>query len=78
MERETNGKNYELCVIEGNISAFLSDALIEVIPLNKDKPDFVDKIEKLFDYLRNPIVEKIDKCIDKAWEAFKEIGLKVG
>lgn len=74
---ESRDKGYELGVIVGQISAYLSDALSEVISLNKQNPDFVEKIEECFSYLRKPTIENIDKCIDEAWIAFKEIGLNI-
>lgn len=75
--RVSENSDYELGVIVGRISAYLFEAFNEVISLYEDNTEFTNKIEKCFDYLREPTVEKIDKCIDEAWIAFKEIGLNI-
>lgn len=78
LPRVDKPSEYELGVIIGRVSAYLLEALNKVVSIYEDDTEFTDKIENCFDYLREPTVEKIDKCIVEAWEAFKGIGLKVG
>lgn len=73
---ESRDKGFQLGVIVGRISAYLSEAFNKVISLNEDNTDFVNKIEECSMYLREPTVDKLDKCIIEAWEAFSDINLK--
>ncbi len=75
---EKRDKGYNLGVIVGIISAHLSHALGKSILINKENIDFASKIEGCIRYLNEPTVEKLDKCVLEAWEAFNEIGLKIG
>ncbi len=75
---EKRDKGYNLGVIVGIISAHLSHALGKAILINKENIDFVSKIEGCIRYLNEPTVEKLDKCVLEAWEAFNEIGFKIG
>ncbi len=70
---ERRDKGFQLGVIVGRVSAYLSEALSEVISMNEDNMEFISKIEECFIYLREPTVDKLDKCILEAWEAFSDI-----
>lgn len=59
----------------GETAAHLENALEKV---QKDYPDnkqFLEKIDKCLYLLCDPTKEKIDECIDKAWDAFRSVGL---
>ncbi|MFA6984371.1 MAG: hypothetical protein WC276_10515 [Sedimentibacter sp.] len=68
---------YKLGVKVGEVAVYLRSALYEVQALNQEKEEFVLKINKCLEYLYEPSIENIDKCIEETMVAFTEIGLKV-
>lgn len=74
---KTDANNYRLGIIVGMISAHLNEAFNEAITLNEKKYDFVSKIERCKANLHDPTVEKLNKCVDDAWEAYTEINLTI-
>ncbi len=69
---------YKLGFKIGEVAAYLHTALYEVQEQYKDNKEFTSKIDKCLEYLYEPSLEDIDKCIEEAWVAFKEIGLYAG
>ena len=70
---------YKLGFKIGEVAAYLHTALYEVQEQYKDNKEFTSKIDKCLEYLLyEPSLEDIDKCIEEAWVAFKEIGLYAG
>ena len=63
--------------IEGDVVDYIIKALKTVRKDHQDDEVFVEKIDDCLSLLCNPTKEKIDECIDKAWEAFRSIGLTV-
>lgn len=67
---------YKLGFKIGEVAAYLHTALYEVQEqyclIYKE---FTSRIDKCLEYLYEPSLEDIDKCIEEAWVAFKEIGL---
>lgn len=66
---------YKLGCKVGEVAAYLHTALYEVQEQYKDNKDFISKIDECLEYLYEPSLGNIDKCIEEAWVAFKEIGL---
>ena len=69
---------YKLGLKIGEVVAYLHTAWYEVQEKYKDKEEFTSKIDKCLEYLYEPSLKNIDKCIEEAWVAFEEIGLYVG
>ena len=69
---------YKLGFKIGEVTAYLYTALYEVQEQYKENKEFTSKIDKCLEYLCKPSIENIDKCIEEAWGAFKEIGLCAG
>lgn len=63
--------------IEGDVAGYIIKALETAIENHRDDEVFVEKIDDCLSLLYDPTKKKIDKCIDKAWEAFRSIGLTV-
>lgn len=61
----------------GEVSAYLHSALYEVKKQNEGNKEFIYEIDKCLEYLFEPSLENIDKCINETWKAFKKIGLQV-
>ena len=68
---------YKLGLKIGEVAAYLHTALYEVREKYTDKEEFTSKIDKCLEYLYEPSLEDIDKCIEEARVAFKEFGLYV-
>jgi hypothetical protein len=68
---------FELGVRVGVVAAHIENALECVKEKHLDNPKFIEKIEECLCLLYSPTKKKIDECIDKAWEAFRSIGLTV-
>lgn len=68
---------YKLGVKVGEIAVYLRSALYEVQAQNHEKEEFILKINQCLEYLYEPSLENIDKCIEETMAAFTEIGLKV-
>lgn len=66
---------YKLGVKVGEVTAYLQTALYEIKEKNKDNEEFCSKIDKCLEYLYEPTLEKLDRCIEKCWETFHTIGL---
>lgn len=62
----------------GEVAAYLHVALYEVQEQYKENKEFTSKIDKCLEYLYEPSLEDIDKCIEEAWVAFRGIGLYAG
>ena len=69
---------YKLGFKIGEVAAYLHTALYEVQEQYKDNKEFTSKIDKCLEYLYEPSLEDIDKCIEEAGVAFEEIGLYAG
>ena len=59
------------------ITTHIRKALVTVRVGNGKDEAFIEKIDECLSLLDTPSKEKIDECIDKAWEAFRSIGLTV-
>ncbi|KDU79690.1 hypothetical protein HMPREF1121_00429 [Porphyromonas sp. KLE 1280] len=68
---------FELGVSVGEVAAHIDNALEYIKGKHLHNQEFIEKIEECICLLCNPTKEKIDECIDKAWEAFRSIGLTV-
>lgn len=68
---------FKLGVRVGEVAAHIENALESVKEKYPHDEEFIEKIEECICLLVNPTKEKIDECIDKAWEAFRSIGLTV-
>lgn len=60
--------------IVGDVAGYIIKALKTVRKDHQDDEIFVEKIDDCLSLLCDPTKEKIDECIDKAWEAFRSIG----
>ena len=65
---------FELGVSVGEVAAHIENALERVKEKYPHNEGFIKKIEECISLLVNPTKEKIDECIDKAWEAFRSVG----
>lgn len=68
---------YKLGFKVGEVAAYLHTALYEAQEQYKDNIEFTSKIDKCLEYLCEPSLEDLDKCIEEARVAFNEIGLYV-
>ena len=68
---------FKLGVRVGEVAAHIENALESVKEKYPHDEGFIEKIEECICLLVNPTKEKIDECIDKAWEVFRSIGLTV-
>nr|DAX65447.1 MAG TPA: hypothetical protein [Caudoviricetes sp.] len=59
------------------ITTHIEKALLKVQKEHLNDKEFTGEISNCLSLLVNPTKEKIDECIDKAWEAFRSIGLTV-
>lgn len=59
----------------GETAAHLENALEKVKKDYLDNEQFLAKISECLSLLCDPTKEKIDECIDKAWDAFRSVGL---
>ena len=66
---------FKLGVRVGEVAAYIENALESVKEKYPHNEGFTEKIEECICLLCDPTKEKIDECIDKAWEAFRSIGL---
>lgn len=60
--------------IVGDVAGYITKALKTVREDHQGDEVFVEKIDDCLSLLCDPTKEKIDECIDKAWEAFRSIG----
>lgn len=61
----------------GRIAAYIETALEKVKKERSGNEVFTKKIEECLSLLSNPTKAKIEECIDKAWDAFRCIDLRV-
>lgn len=66
---------YKLGIRLGEVSAYLHTALYEVQKQYQDNAEFISKISICIEYLYEPTLNNINKCIEETWLAFTEIGL---
>ena len=66
---------FKLGVSVGEVAAYIDNALEHIKGKHLHNQEFIEKIEECICLLCDPTKEKIDECIDKAWEAFRSIGL---
>lgn len=66
---------YKLGVKVGEVMVYLQMALYEIKEKNRDNKEFCLRIDKCLEYLYEPTLEKLDKCIEDSWKAFHTIGL---
>ncbi len=64
---------HELQVKVREVAGYLHSALSEIKIQNQEKEEFVTKINLCLEYLDNPSLENIDKCIEETVVAFIEI-----
>lgn len=60
----------------GEVAAHLCTALYEIRDQYEENGEFAEKIDKCTQLLIRPTLDKIDKCIKQAWEAFREAGIQ--
>lgn len=68
----------ELAFKMGEVATYLRVALYEAQDQYKNNEKFISNIDKCLEYLSQPSLKDFDRCIEEAWEAFKEVGLCVG
>ena len=76
---EEPSDSFKLGVRVGEVATYIENALESVMEKyrHNHNEEFIEKIKECLSLLDTPSKEKIDECIDKAWEAFRSIGLSV-
>ena len=69
------GNQFELGLAMGRVVAYIENALKKVQKEHSANKEFTAKIDDCLSLLWEPTMQKIDECIDKAWAAFKSIGI---
>lgn len=70
---EKDKKPYEYGRITGAVIAYLGTALCEIQEKHKDNEAFCSKIDHCLEYLRQPSIDNIDKCLEAAADALKDV-----
>ena len=68
---------YKYGIITGAVIAYLGTALCEIQEKHKNNEVFCSKIDHCLEYLRQPSMGNIDKCLKEAADALEDVHIIV-
>lgn len=77
LSSEKASKPYEYGIKTGAVIAYLRTALYEIQDKHKNNEAFCSKIDHCLEYLRQPSMGNIDKCLNEAADALEDVHIIV-